>query len=384
MPPFVNLAGRRFGRLVVRERAYPVRLTRWACQCDCGGWSMVAPGQLLRPERPTQSCGCMVGLSEGQWQEILSAYNAGATLKEAAAVHGVTWSALHQQLKARGIQSRPRWDRPTVDETRFRDMTTEAEVYWLGMLYTDGCLSTHPHPRVTLSLAIRDREHVHKFARFLNARHEPHDYNSPSRKGCGVTQYSCQSAALVENLARQGMHDRKTWTITPWQGPEHLMRHFWRGCVDGDGCIRYTAAKNQWEVSFVGNETMCRGLLAFVRSHGHQEGGVYEDKRGYSNGERFYMAMWGGNRSAKAVAELLYAGATVGLDRKVELARQLTAFTPRNFDWSEVTRERIVELYGELRNWKAVATRLGVRVTTLQVYAAKRFGFRPRLDAAGN
>ena len=51
-----DLTGRRFGRLVVLERAPNTkRGVVWLCQCDCGN-KKVVPGQDLKGK--TKSCGC--------------------------------------------------------------------------------------------------------------------------------------------------------------------------------------------------------------------------------------------------------------------------------------------------------------------------------------
>ncbi len=54
-----DIAGRRFGRLVVVDRAPNSRLgeARWRCACDCGGETVVC-GYNLR-SGITQSCGCL-------------------------------------------------------------------------------------------------------------------------------------------------------------------------------------------------------------------------------------------------------------------------------------------------------------------------------------
>lgn len=63
MAGLIDLTGRRFGRLVVIERAgshySPSFQSRplWRCRCDCGAECVVA-GDSLRDGR-TKSCGCL-------------------------------------------------------------------------------------------------------------------------------------------------------------------------------------------------------------------------------------------------------------------------------------------------------------------------------------
>jgi len=53
-----NLAGQRFGKLIVLERAGSTRAgkARWRCICDCGN-ETIAIGNNLQNQ--TRSCGCL-------------------------------------------------------------------------------------------------------------------------------------------------------------------------------------------------------------------------------------------------------------------------------------------------------------------------------------
>lgn len=77
-PNFIDLTGRRFGRLVVLERAENYispsgnRLSQWLCQCDCGNTTVIVTSSLTRGI--TSSCGC----------------KAVETTKELCTIHGMT------------------------------------------------------------------------------------------------------------------------------------------------------------------------------------------------------------------------------------------------------------------------------------------------------
>ena len=62
--PLIDLTGKRFGRLVVLERAEDKRVghdnqlrVMWRCRCDCGA-EHIAMGENLTQGK-TQSCGCL-------------------------------------------------------------------------------------------------------------------------------------------------------------------------------------------------------------------------------------------------------------------------------------------------------------------------------------
>lgn len=54
---FIDLTGKRFGRLVVvRFGGVVKKVTKWVCRCDCGNEKQVNSGALR--QRQTNSCGC--------------------------------------------------------------------------------------------------------------------------------------------------------------------------------------------------------------------------------------------------------------------------------------------------------------------------------------
>lgn len=58
MGNFIDLVGKRFGRLMVLERAENRgKRTRWQCKCDCGNTCIVCSQDLLNGD--TCSCGCL-------------------------------------------------------------------------------------------------------------------------------------------------------------------------------------------------------------------------------------------------------------------------------------------------------------------------------------
>ena len=59
----------------------------------------------------------------------------------------------------------------------------------------------------------------------------------PTKTGVALV---LNSKRLVESLAPLGIIPRKSYSGFPWTGPARLMRHYWRGVVDGDGHISKT------------------------------------------------------------------------------------------------------------------------------------------------
>lgn len=59
MGTFIDLTGKRFGRLIVIERVENKcgSSIRWLCRCDCGNTKIIQGGSLKRNK--TKSCGCL-------------------------------------------------------------------------------------------------------------------------------------------------------------------------------------------------------------------------------------------------------------------------------------------------------------------------------------
>lgn len=261
-----------------------------------------------------------------------------------------------------------------VDHTRFAAMDTEAEAYWLGFLATDGCVGG-TRAIVQLALAAKDGDHVTRFADFLRAETRPRTYTvttkPPSQaewRDVRRTVFCVRSRLLVENLARAGVGANKTWTVRPWPGPPDLLRHYWRGCMDGDGTLGISRGNRHF--SYIGNEPMVRGIASFVEAKTGRE--AHLRRRTVSrSGQITWRAEWGGNLVAKAIAELLYRGATVSLPRKQAKADDAMAHeSPMRLRWA--SRDDLLDLFREHGSWAAVGEHLGVTPSNIVVQAKRR------------
>jgi hypothetical protein len=112
---FLDLTGKRFGRLVVREREPDGKgglyHTAWRCRCDCGAATVVKSTNLVRSE--TMSCGCL--------RDILSHITNrkhGDAPRIKKAHEWQAWSGAHHRCSdmnderygKRGIRVCKRWD----------------------------------------------------------------------------------------------------------------------------------------------------------------------------------------------------------------------------------------------------------------------------------
>lgn len=239
---------------------------------------------------------------------MVDAYLAGATTKQAAARFGLCAGACKLALRRAGGLARSnstvhrKYD---LDETFFDRIDSEEKAYWLGFFSADGCVFGH---RLTLTLSSVDHAHVVAFARAL--KWSGPLYLPPSVTPMSSASFSSQP--LTRALARLGVRPNKTMALEPANIEDDLKRHYWRGFVDGDGCLSESVRKR---ITFCGTWHVVGGFCMFVRKF------VPSKARPNARGV-IYVCEFGGRLIAPKVAKLLYDGATVALARKIEIARR--------------------------------------------------------------
>lgn len=254
-----------------------------------------------------------------------------------------------------------------MDKTFFSNIDTEVKAYWLGFITTDGCVLGDN--RLVINLGVADRGHLSKLLADLGCL-ERKIYTYLNNKGCEYDSVHINSKEIVRDLKQLGIMNRKTFTVKPWSGPPELMRHYWRGCVDGDGwiCNRMTSGKYKNRilgVGFCGNTYMVEGFRDFVASMLGEAPLITPDKTIF----KLYV---GGIRNPSKLADILYGNAKVFLDRKYLLAQKLIGAESMNNHYT-FTKEDVLDLFAQHQKWTEVAKALDIAPSYLRTFR-KRFG----------
>ena len=93
------------------------------------------------------------------------------------------------------------------------------------------------NPRISLTVAARDWQHLFKFRKFLNCSNQI-SLKTSKLNGRTWIQYTLRfiSKSIADRLIELGVTPRKSLTARVI-GLENN-RHFWRGVLDGDGYIK--------------------------------------------------------------------------------------------------------------------------------------------------
>lgn len=217
-----------------------------------------------------------------------------------------------------------------LNEGYFDDIDTEGKAYWLGFITADGYVQTgkagtNGWQRDLLGIKLKESDagHLEKFKAAMSAENPVRFVPQVGQAGAAV-EIAMTSRHLVESLILLGVTPRKSLTVQPWSGPAELMRHYWRGMVDGDGSlIRHAGERDKWRLQLLGTEAVVEAFRLWAVP-------ICGSNSRLRPKNNIWMWTVGGLAAPQSVARELYGDATVFLDRKHALALKLLAAIPRH------------------------------------------------------
>lgn len=245
--------------------------------------------------------------SEEQLRDIVERYDAGAPSVELAAdyeVHNATMTRLlHRETSVRPKGALRTHD---VDDAYFDEIDTEEKAYWLGFILTDGCIGRKNN--VIICLKADDAPHLELLLSAISSSGVVAVRTNAI--GYEYCRTSWTSAQMVNALASYSIVPRKAFVVRTPDVDDRLMNHFWRGVIDGDGCISRNK-KGHWLVSLVGTHSIVSGFADFARAACGTTASVSKRDRSF----RFAV---GGSYNVREVLDALYEGSTekTRLERK--------------------------------------------------------------------
>lgn len=258
-------------------------------------------------------------------EAMVAAYLAGDGLRCAGRRFGYSSTAVALAMRRRGVASRSLADARreyAVNDLYFHQIDCEQKAYWLGFIAADGCAIKSGACRyLQVTLQRRDVNHIRQLAEHMAFKGPIHFYRGQDgiRRPC----LRVCSSRVADDLERIGIFPAKTASVKPWRGPDGLLRHYWRGVVDGDGSLYQANQTKQWCIALNGNQVMVEGFASFVQNKTGEKAIVRRDRDTNS----FYVR-YGAMRVCKEICRLLCGGATVFLDRKMDAANQIAAVEP--------------------------------------------------------
>lgn len=273
-------------------------------------------------------------LTPAQREEACKRYVAGESTVALAAVYGVTKAAIRQLLITRCIPRRektPELHRKyTCNHAYFDQLLDEERAYWIGFLLADGYVSYRKEgkgtgaPVIGMSLSDIDTTHIEKFRSALQSDHPIGRYIAKSGYGAGkpMAQFAISSLELVNGAERYGIVQYKTKVCTTPNLPQDLMRHMYRGYIDGDGGLSLYQ-HGRWMdtcLDVVGTKSFLLDMALWLQNTGIANPRILSKA---SNTTVVMTLKYGGLRQVSDILHFLYDDATVYLERKLTAAKSI-------------------------------------------------------------
>lgn len=211
-----------------------------------------------------------------------------------------------------------------INEQALLSCSPESD-YWCGILATEGCIGFRKNCSVPLiRYGAVDIEHVHKFRDFLGSKRSVQFVDRVT--GIGPVKYgvfALTSSAIGDFLICNGITPKKSLTL---KVSERLARspHFWRGVIDGDGTVGVYGKYKQPIVRLTsGSFQFVQQFAEFCTGIGLRPKVCDSQASSLSHAPHYQVAF--GSGQAIKLLDVLYARATVWLDRKKVTVEEIFA-----------------------------------------------------------
>jgi hypothetical protein len=256
---------------------------------------------------------------------FVKAYSFG----EISKMFGTSRSNISVKFKKYGLQTRSLSDsrKIALDKGKFKgkelrkwnesffDNWSNEMAYCLGLLFTDGCIV-----KSGVTFTQKDIELVQKFSSHIKLQNKL--YFRQEKMIGGVKSGECyvlqlNSVALVERLSEFGLEPKKSLTMKFPAMPNKYVRHFIRGCWDGDGSIYFDNYANRYNSKYVsGSFDFVSTLMQHLMIAGLPKKNIYK-----TTNANAYTIQYGSKAELKTLYRYLYDGVNEScyLKRKYDL-----------------------------------------------------------------
>jgi len=195
-----------------------------------------------------------------------------------------------------------------INHKAFDNLEDEEVLYWIGLIYTDGHVNVEGKDNsIEVSLHYQDRELLEKLKAFLNTSVP---ITKIKNSNCYRLRFFSERIVLI--LKHLGFTNNKSKSLVPHDKLKHS-RHFWRGCIDGDGSLHFVGKYKYPSITLVGTSDTCSCFLEFVENNSIKHNRVINKAKG----ENLYRGCFSWKK-ALFVADLLYRDSKIYMERKYQ------------------------------------------------------------------
>lgn len=250
------------------------------------------------------------------------------TYEECAKLCGLSYPSIYKILKRNNIKpySKTQLYSPNFNENYFSEIDTEDKAYFLGLIMTDGCISTTSSSKfVAVELKSYDSYILQKW---LNCIGSTRKLTTDKRCDC-VTATICNKK-IVSDLKKYSCAEHSSLTQQfPKNITDNMMRHFVRGLIDGDGSLGYytVVVKGRVRKKHYKSVRMCSGNYQFLKDmmiYMQNTLGLNLDYKSIQKEkENLYSFKYSNKHDLSLILHWLYDDATIYLTRKKEICDKI-------------------------------------------------------------
>ncbi len=203
----------------------------------------------------------------------------------------------------------------------FFDEINHISAYWLGMIFSDGCIHGREKEKKAISLSSSDKEIVEKFIKCTGYKNK---IAQTLIKENNTLHYGVNfvNSYMYDKLIELGCEERKTHVLKPPNIKNEFLFSFLCGYFDGDGSISLNTNVNSWKASIGFGSYLFYKWFNTILNNRNIIHSI--DEKALPAGKRFYVITMNG-LSAKYFLSLCYKNIPEGLmlQRKYEKYKTL-------------------------------------------------------------
>lgn len=210
-----------------------------------------------------------------------------------------------------------------INSRYFQNIDSSDKCYWIGFFLADGTIVNN---NISLSLKKEDKNHIYKFRNSIGSNHPIKLIKDNRQKKDGTTQdtykINFSNFLMREDLNNLGIVQNKTFKESMPVGiQEQYERDFWRGMIDGDGCLFYFKQYNikRLGIYLCGSKQICECFKQYCSKILNKNVKSSVRKISYTN---LFKIEFRGQHDVKILVENLYMNSNLYLDRKYNLFKE--------------------------------------------------------------
>jgi hypothetical protein len=191
---------------------------------------------------------------EDKKKKVIELYKNSIGVMDISRSENLSKTTVRKILKDAGARDIKRSDidrSHLIVKNYFAVIDTEQKAYFLGLMYADGNIypgkNKRIHHTISINLIESDVLLLELFRDCVFPTHPLYFVDINSKKPTQNNQYKLQfnCKEMAEDLLFHGCPPKKSLILKfPTTIPSHLIQHFLRGYIDGDGCISSRVYKN--------------------------------------------------------------------------------------------------------------------------------------------